>query len=220
MNYPNIEEHEVKQAENNLNNLQSTSAEKIEHRNNLDSEVRELLSNKYRTKAFLKRCDKNHLLWLKESVGEVIAMREEAEEALEKEFEKKRETFDLIASCMEEGNVTMADLNRAFPEKPKAVSKAPSVAGLVRCKCHIFDAEFLWSGIGTMPKAFLCYMAQGHDIASIVLPEDEWQTLPNRPRSNIPLKYKAEANNLVDSFKREGMKAYYSDVIKFNQKNA
>lgn len=198
----------------------------------VDKAAREMLYDKRRAKAFMKRQTPEVLHWLIDAAQEVLP---EVKERIEREREEAiaAKKFDLIAELAAKASEIGLSLDEVLSEvktgkitPPKtAISTAKITTSdgkqrsrkqiahsenmkkackVARFKYEIFGREYLWSGMGHLPKPFKCWLAKGNDKEAARVPDTEQIEIPKAYKSNeIPAKFETAAKKLLNTYVRE-----------------
>ena len=215
MNTPQIDDSDIKAAMNSLNSLHLSDEERhVNDRNAIEAAAREMLGHKLRAKAFFKRCTYEQIQWFKESLNEVLELKEEEELERLAQEEKKQEALNKVRELLKESGFDesiLLEMNElktsSAPQGQQAIridrgkatiktkKKAPSgKTKMVRMRCEIFGKTHVWNGQNRVPNAFRIFVAMGNRFADTVLPEGEWYETSETRAKFIASKYpKAKA---------------------------
>ena len=190
---------EVEQAERNLRKLNSRAQER--------QKIRQLLGHKNRARAFYGHFDLYELEQFQELLSKALDKKRIEEQERQARNNHKSEALEKIYSIMTEYELSPDDITE--PEKIK--KERPRI---VKYKCEIFNNVYYWTGQGSMPKPFKCYLASGNSIESIQLSKSEMFISKSTVYSRIPPEFKQSAKSLLDTHRKKKMDTYIKHPIK------
>ena len=213
---PEISQLELDEAAKQLNAPGSGYEDKITHQTGtvhgidkdaLEMEMRDILFNKLRSRAWIKKQCINGLKSLHEELTRQIEEYEREQERQAREREQQAEALSEIIDKIHLAGFSVASVIDVLQEKAETEEKERKSANRAtyraKYKISIFEREYLWAGLGRIPKPYKCFLAKGHDLEKYRLDPDTAPLLHGKQDYSINEKFDNQVVSLLQKYKRE-----------------